>query len=88
MITTRQYIDELTDSITNRVIKYTPQIYRFRNNHKKYSSPFDAIGSSVLMKVHERSFLITAGHIINENKIGEIGFLEDGTFSILNGRFI
>lgn len=88
MITTLQYFDELTDSIANRVIRFTPQIYRFKNNHKKYSSPFEAIGSSILMKVHERFFLITAGHIISENGIGEIGFLEDGTFFILNGKFI
>ena len=88
MITQLQYFDNLTDSIANRVIRFTPQIYLISNKAKMSSSPYEAIGSSILINVHERLFLITAGHIISEYKIGKIGFLEDGLFHILDGRVI
>jgi len=88
MITKLQYIDSLTDAIAKRVIRFTPQIYRIRNIVKKTASQFEAIGSSILLRIRDRNFLITAGHIIKDNKIGKIGFLEDGFFHILNGRFI
>lgn len=88
MITTQQYIDDLTDAITKKVIRHTPQIYRTVEKTKKSSSPYDAIGSAILIKINDRHFLITAGHIISENEVGNIGFLEEGTFHILDGHFI
>ena len=88
MITHLQYIDNLTDFISERVIKYTPQIYRKCITNKKSDSPFEAIGSSVLISVQERFFLITAGHIMSDNKRGSWGFYEDFQFHIVDGRFI
>jgi len=88
MITLLQYCDELTDLISKRVIRFTPQIFRIKSNTKRNTCAYEPIGSSVLLNVQDRLFLITAGHIIAENKIGNIGFLEDGLFHILDGRFI
>lgn len=87
MITPLQNLDKLTDAIAYRVIKYTPQIYRVMNTSKKSNAPYEAIGSSVLLNIQDRKFLITAGHIVN-NQIGQIGFIEDGFFHILDGRWI
>ncbi len=88
MITTQQYINDITDTVTQKVLRHTPQIYRLVEKTKKSSSPYDAIGSAILLKLNDRYFLITAGHIISENKVRKIGFLEDGTFHILDGHFI
>jgi len=88
MITQLQYIDNLTDAIAKRAFRYTPQIYRLRKTTSKVASPYEAIGSSVLLRIKGRHFLITAGHIIKDYKIGKIGFLEEEPFQILSGRFI
>lgn len=87
MITTQQYIDDITDVVAKKVLRHTPQIYKLEEKTKKSSSPYDAIGSAVLIKLNDRYFLITTGHIIIENKVGKIGFLEEGTFHILGGDF-
>ncbi len=88
MITPLQYIDELTDSVTNRVIKYTPQIFRKCKVDTNRDSPIEAIGSSVLLAVQKRYFLITAGHIIAGNEKATLGFFENSEFHIIDGRII
>lgn len=88
MITPQQYIDEITDAVGKKVLRHTAQIYRFVEKTKRSSSPYEAIGSAVLIKLNDRFFLVTAGHIINENNIGKIGFFEINTFHILYGNFI
>jgi hypothetical protein len=88
MITKREYIDTFTDEIAKKLIRFTPQIFLKTEKSVKRSDPgYEAIGSSLLIQIQGRKFLITAGHVVN-NRIRQIGFLEGELFHAFDGRII
>lgn len=83
MITPLQYIDEITDCVSNHLMKHTPQIYRLLDKENK---KFEPVGSSVLIQFNERKFLITASHLKYEYE--NLYFFRDNHFHLLDGKFI
>lgn len=80
MITLDQHIDELTTKYTQRITRFTVQLYEYNEDHKKYKTPYLSIASGVLISHDERYFIITAGHVISDHNKGNIGILEINTF--------
>lgn len=66
LISLNEYENELLEKVSSKLVKSTCQI--FINEQQRYIS----IGSGVLIRIQERSFLVTAAHVLNDNNIGQL----------------
>ncbi len=78
-------IDQLTDEIAKKISRFTVQIYEHVQIESKYKTPFQSIGTGVLLYKNNRHFLVTAGHVIKDRNPFKIGFLEIDMFYNFRG---
>ena len=88
ILTITDYTGELVDEAAREILNYTPQLFRkYDNSQPIRPEPW---ASAVLLKVDNICFLITAGHVLQENgndiNPEDIGVMIGDTFYILNGE--
>lgn len=74
------YLDDLVKRATDKILKYTPQLFIHLNAGKP--EPF---ATGVLLQVDDHYFLITAAHVIDGLDPKTVGIMINNTFYILNG---
>jgi hypothetical protein len=67
------------------ILKYCPQLF-LRNYNKSKRYKIEAIASSVLICFGNDYFMLTAGHVIEDNDPEKIGVVIDNVFKILDGE--
>jgi len=88
ILTITDYTGELVDEAAREILNYTPQLFRKYDNVQPIRpKPW---ASAVLLNVDNIRFLITAGHVLQENgndiNPEDIGVMIGDTFYILNGE--
>lgn len=74
---------EIVNEAAREILHYTPQLFC-----RSETGPLkpEAIASSVLLRVNERSFLVTAAHVLKYFHPVNIGIMIGSDFYILNGE--
>ena len=80
-------IAALSVDASKEILKYTPQLFRKFGNTQPV--PIEAWATGVLLMIEEVKFLISAAHVLEENKKPinpeDVGIMIGDTFHILNG---
>jgi len=79
-----EYIGEQIDKYSWEILKFTPQLFIKKPAQTSLVVP-DPNASGVLLNILENYFLITAGHVIENNDPENIGIMIKDKFFILNG---
>lgn len=70
---------------TNEVLNYSPQIY-IREHGRTDGKNITPYASCILLSIEKQYFLLTAGHVIEENDPEDLGIMIGNTFFILHGE--
>lgn len=83
-------IGEIVSEVSTDILNYTPQLFYLDYlKNTSYNKP-EPLASGVLINVCDNVFLITAGHVIEDNNPENIGIMIQRKFHHLNGevRFV
>lgn len=75
----------VVDETTREVLKYSPLLY-LREHRKTDGKKITPCASCILVSAEKQYFLITAGHVIEENDPEDLGILIENVFNILIGE--
>ncbi|MCK4339628.1 MAG: hypothetical protein KAW87_06550 [Candidatus Cloacimonetes bacterium] len=88
ILTITDYTRKLVNEASREILKYTLQLYH-KDNKTEPVRP-EPWASAVLLKVDNTRFLLTSGHVLQENgqdiNPEDIGIMIEDTFQILNGE--
>ncbi len=85
ILSIKDNVKHVMDESARAILNYTPQIY-LKEHGKTDGTKIDPIASSVLVTHQDRFFLITAGHVVEENDPEDLGILIGNIFNILIGE--
>ena len=76
--------NDIAQVISKKVKSFTPQLYY--DDHSDNEIPPSAFASSVLLKIANNFFLVTAAHVFHEESLKNIGFFINKYFYAISGE--
>lgn len=73
------------DQAAKEILNYTPQLY-LREHGRTDGKKISPCASSILLSIQEQYFLVTAGHVFEENDPEDLGIMIGNIFNILYGQ--
>jgi len=79
------HISGVVQEASKEVLDYSPQLF-LKPNNKIEPVEVEPIATSVLIKVSDEHFLLTAGHVLEDVNVEDVGVVIGNTFHVLNGN--
>lgn len=84
--TSTEYYNHVCSAIASDIAKWTPQLFTVKTHVNKL--PPQAFGSSVLLTVERRYFLITAAHCVHGINLEYLGIMIGNDFCSIGGNLL